>query len=52
MLLALSRTPALREWFAMDHLRTLLHEHEAEGLALFVVLFMFGNVLHVSGGSL
>lgn len=49
LLIAVSRTPAIREWFALDQLRTLLHEHEGEGIALFMVLFMLGNVLHVPG---
>jgi uncharacterized membrane protein YdjX (TVP38/TMEM64 family) len=49
VLLALFRLTSLKEWFGLDHLRILLNEHQTLGLAVFVALFVLGNLLHVPG---
>jgi uncharacterized membrane protein YdjX (TVP38/TMEM64 family) len=48
-LVALFRLTALQEWFQLDHLRILLRDHQFEGIAVFVALFVLGNLLHIPG---
>ncbi len=43
------RVTELQEWFHLEHLRLVLHAHQAEGIAVFVALFVLGNLLHVPG---
>jgi uncharacterized membrane protein YdjX (TVP38/TMEM64 family) len=49
ILAALFRLTELKEWFQLDHLRLMLNAHRAEGVAVFVALFILGNLLHIPG---
>jgi uncharacterized membrane protein YdjX (TVP38/TMEM64 family) len=48
-LLVIFEASGLREHFNLQFIRQLILRHRIEGLALFVLLFSLGNLVHVPG---
>ena len=49
VLVAIFHLTELKDWFDLEHLRQVLHAHRIEGIAVFVALFVLGNLLHIPG---
>lgn len=49
VLIGLFRLTSLQDWFHLENLRALLRAHQTQGIALFVGLFILGNLLHIPG---
>lgn len=49
LLLVIFEVSGLREHFNLQFIRQLILQHRIEGLALFVLLFSLGNLVHVPG---
>ena len=49
LLLVIFEVSGLREHFNLQFIRRLILQHRIEGLALFVLLFSLGNLVHVPG---
>lgn len=49
LLIGIFRLTTPQVWFHVDNLRQLLHEHRMQGIAIFVTLFVLGNLLQIPG---
>ncbi len=49
LLFALAEESGLREHFNLPYLRARLDANKLSGLAIFVLLFVFGNLIHIPG---